>query len=201
MRPRSSNKRMSQAMREDHWRWSSSRPIAQVGKHAWYISFEGNRIYLWPLPSAESPFSQRDFASSSWAVHLGFVKCSKGSLEGKNLVPLPGVGRGESLWYLFSDVSLSTLESLDLEASVWVLFRILECASQEGPSESSLVFPMLWRIVFQEVLGTSQKRVPWSNTSEKCSTCCTTSRRVSVLVRALKALRGPGLKNILCCIV
>lgn len=34
----------------------------------------------------------------------------QGSLEGKNLVLLPGVGRRESSWYLFLDVSVSTLE-------------------------------------------------------------------------------------------
>lgn len=37
--------------------------------------------------------------------------------ERKNLVPLPGIGRGAFSWYLFSHVSVNTLESLDLEAS------------------------------------------------------------------------------------
>lgn len=44
---------------------------------------------------------------------------------------------------MFLDVSVSTLENLDLEADTQVLFRIFEYGSQKGPSKSSQVFPML----------------------------------------------------------
>lgn len=47
------------------------------GKVHMYTSFEGNKICTWLIPSAESLSFQRDFASSSWAVHLGSVPLAR----------------------------------------------------------------------------------------------------------------------------